>query len=84
MSTASGAGHRLPTPRIPRTASRQLDSWRRPVYRLCHEMDIDGPTDAEQLASYQRVFPVFWEHHGSRHNPVGIQAGMWRARKART
>ena len=26
------------------------------------EMDIDGPTDAEQLASYQRVFPVFWEH----------------------
>jgi endo-1,4-beta-xylanase len=31
-----------------------------PIYVT--ELDIDGPTDREQLSSYQRVFPVFWEH----------------------
>ena len=31
-----------------------------PIYVT--ELDIDGPTDEVQLADYQRIFPVFWEH----------------------
>jgi endo-1,4-beta-xylanase len=43
------------------------------------EMDIDGPSDEVQLASYQRIFPTFWEHPGV----IGItfwgwRPGMWR------
>lgn len=43
------------------------------------EMDIDGPTDQEQLEDYQRVFPLFWE----RPSILGItlwgwRTGMWR------
>ena len=26
------------------------------------EMDIDGPTEQEQLEDYQHIFPLFWEH----------------------
>lgn len=48
-----------------------------PIYVT--EMDIDGPTDAEQLASYQRVFPVFWEHPGVRGVTMwGFRPGLWR------
>lgn len=43
------------------------------------EMDIDGETDAVQLAEYKRVFPLFWEHQAI----VGVtlwgwKRGMWR------
>jgi GH35 family endo-1,4-beta-xylanase len=31
-----------------------------PIYIT--EMDVDGPTDDIQLASYQRIFPAFWNH----------------------
>ncbi len=43
------------------------------------ELDIDGFTDEEQLADYQRIFPVFWEHPAVQGITLwGFQAGMWR------
>ena len=46
------------------------------------EMDIDGPTDAEQLASYQRVFPVFWEHAAVKGVTLwGFRPGLWREKE---
>ena len=51
-----------------------------PIYVT--EMDIDGPTDAEQLASYQRVFPVFWEHPAVKGITLwGYRPGMWRTKE---
>lgn len=48
-----------------------------PVYIT--EMDIDGPTDAAQLAEYRRVFPVFWEHPAVRGITLwGFRPGLWR------
>lgn len=46
------------------------------------EFELDGPTDEDQLAAYQRVFPIFWEHP----SVVGItfwgwRPGMWRTRQ---
>lgn len=38
------------------------------------EMDIDGPTDATQLADYQRIFPVVWEHPAV----IGVTLWGWR------
>lgn len=43
------------------------------------ELDVDGTEDAVQLASYQRVFPIFWEHP----SVIGVtlwgwRPGMWR------
>lgn len=43
------------------------------------EFDVDGSTDAIQLAEYQRVFPVLWEHP----SVIGIttwgyRPGLWR------
>ncbi|PHN01627.1 glycoside hydrolase [Flavilitoribacter nigricans DSM 23189 = NBRC 102662] len=43
------------------------------------ELDIDGATDQGQLAEYQRVFPVFWEHPAVRGITLwGFRTGMWR------
>ena len=51
-----------------------------PIYVT--ELDIDGPTDAEQLASYQRVFPVFWEHPAIKGITLwGYRPGMWREKE---
>lgn len=51
-----------------------------PIYVT--EMDIDGPGDAEQLASYQRVFPVFWEHPAVKGITLwGYRPGMWREKE---
>jgi endo-1,4-beta-xylanase len=48
-----------------------------PIYVT--EMDIDGPTDAQQLKDFQRVFPVFWEHPGVRGITLwGFRPGLWR------
>lgn len=48
-----------------------------PVYVT--ELDIDGPTDEVQLADYQRVFPVFWEHPGVQGITLwGFRPGHWR------
>ena len=43
------------------------------------ELDIDGPTDQQQLEDYQRIFPVFWEHPGVEGVTLwGWRPGMWR------
>ena len=48
-----------------------------PIYVT--ELDIDGPTDEVQLADYQRIFPVFWEHPGVRGITLwGYRPGHWR------
>ena len=44
------------------------------------EMDVDGPDDDSQLADYQRVFPVFWEHPGVTGITMwGYLPGLWRS-----
>jgi hypothetical protein len=51
-----------------------------PIYAT--EMDIDGPTDAIQLTSYQRIFPVFWEHPGIAGITLwGYRPGCWRTQE---
>ncbi|MBS7458596.1 endo-1,4-beta-xylanase [Coralloluteibacterium stylophorae] len=48
-----------------------------PIYVT--ELDIDGPTDAEQLRAWQRIFPVFWEHPAVRGITLwGFRPGLWR------
>ncbi len=48
-----------------------------PIY--VSEFDIDGPTDEIQLADYQRVFPVFWEHPAVKGITLwGFRIGHWR------
>jgi len=43
------------------------------------EMDIDGPTDQIQLAEYQRVFPIFWNHPSVIGITLwGYRPGLWR------
>ncbi len=43
------------------------------------ELDIDGLDDAVQLAEYQRVFPVLWEHPAVEGITLwGWKVGMWR------
>ncbi len=43
------------------------------------EMDIDGPTDQEQLDEYQRIFPLFWEHPAVEGITLwGYRVGLWR------
>jgi len=44
------------------------------------EMDIDDTTAAPQLADYQRIFPLFWEHPSVVGITLwGFRPGMWRA-----
>jgi GH35 family endo-1,4-beta-xylanase len=38
------------------------------------EMDVDGQTDQQQVAEFQRVFPIFWEHPAV----VGVTLWGWR------
>ncbi len=48
-----------------------------PIYVT--ELDIDGPADQVQLSSYQRIFPVFWEHPAVKGVTLwGYRPGMWR------
>lgn len=43
------------------------------------EFDVDGPADEQQLANYQRIFPVFWEHPGVHGITLwGFRHGLWR------
>ena len=62
------------------THSANLDSLAAtglPLYVT--ELDIDGPTDEAQLADYQRVFPVFWEHPAVKGITLwGYRPGLWR------
>jgi endo-1,4-beta-xylanase len=48
-----------------------------PIY--ISELDIDGPTDEVQLADYQRIFPLFWEHPSVKGITLwGFRPGHWR------
>ncbi|WP_045726513.1 endo-1,4-beta-xylanase [Xanthomonas sp. GPE 39] len=48
-----------------------------PIYVT--ELDIDGPTDAEQLAGYQKFFPLFWENQYVKGVTLwGFRPGLWR------
>lgn len=75
-------GHAFSTrPEIPvATQIANLDSLAAtglPVYIT--ELDIDGPTDAIQLADYQRIFPIFWEHPAVKGITLwGFRPGHWR------
>ncbi|KQR07357.1 MULTISPECIES: endo-1,4-beta-xylanase [Xanthomonas] len=52
-----------------------------PIYIT--EFDLDGPSDAQQLADYQRVFPIFWEHPAVRGITLwGFRPGLWRDKEA--
>jgi endo-1,4-beta-xylanase len=43
------------------------------------ELDIDGNDDAVQLAGYQKIFPLFWEHAAVRGITLwGYRPGHWR------
>jgi endo-1,4-beta-xylanase len=43
------------------------------------ELDIDGPTDEVQLADFQRLFPLFWEHPAVAGVTIwGYLPGHWR------
>jgi GH35 family endo-1,4-beta-xylanase len=48
-----------------------------PIYVT--EMDIDGPTDEAQLADYQWIFPIYWDHPAVKGITMwGYRPGMWR------
>jgi len=58
----------------------RLASTGLPIYVT--ELDLDGPTDDEQLKNYQRVFPVFWEHPAVRGITLwGFRPGLWRSKQ---
>ncbi|RZK62422.1 MAG: T9SS type A sorting domain-containing protein, partial [Hymenobacter sp.] len=43
------------------------------------EYDSDGPGDADQLAEYQRVFPLFWQNPNVKGVTLwGYRVGHWR------
>ncbi|MBJ6107945.1 endo-1,4-beta-xylanase [Hymenobacter sp. BT523] len=43
------------------------------------EFDLDGLADADQLAAYQRIFPLFWENPAVRGITMwGYRVGHWR------
>ena len=44
------------------------------------ELDIDGPTDEIQVADFQRLFPMFWEHPAVAGVTLwGYLPGHWRS-----
>jgi endo-1,4-beta-xylanase len=48
-----------------------------PIYVT--ELDIDGNDDPVQLAGYQKIFPIFWEHEAVRGITLwGYRPGHWR------
>lgn len=72
------------TPDVPMATHRvnldRLAATGLPIYVT--ELDIDGPSDAQQLKDYQRVFPVFWNHPGVRGVTLwGFRPGLWRDRQ---
>ncbi|UOQ83160.1 endo-1,4-beta-xylanase [Hymenobacter sp. 5414T-23] len=67
-----------PTPAASLTANLNLiASAGLPIYIT--ELDIDGLQDEVQLAEYQRVFPLFWEHPAVKGITLwGYRPGHWR------
>jgi endo-1,4-beta-xylanase len=78
-------GHAFATkPNIPMSVHRaNLDTLAAtglPIYVT--ELDIDGPTDAQQLKDFQRIFPVFWEHPAVKGITLwGFRPGLWRSKQ---
>ena len=80
IDTVGVQGHAFST-RVPAATTRAnldlLAATGLPIYVT--ELDIDGPTDEIQLADYQRIFPVFWEHPAVRGVTLwGYRPGHWR------
>jgi endo-1,4-beta-xylanase len=80
IDTAGVQGHAFST-RVPNSTTlanlNLLATTGLPIYVT--ELDIDGPTDEIQLADYQRIFPVFWEHPAVRGITLwGYRPGHWR------
>jgi endo-1,4-beta-xylanase len=43
------------------------------------ELDVDGLTDKQQVNTYMKIFPVFWEHPSVQGITLwGFRPGMWR------
>jgi endo-1,4-beta-xylanase len=82
IDTIGVQGHAFSTrPNIPmQTHLANLDlaaTTGLPIYVT--ELDIDGPTDEVQLADYQRIFPVFWNHPAVQGITLwGYRPGHWR------
>jgi endo-1,4-beta-xylanase len=80
IDTVGVQGHAFST-RVPNAVTaanlERLAATGLPIYVT--ELDIDGPTDEVQLADYQRIFPVFWEHPSVRGITLwGYRPGHWR------
>ncbi len=80
IDTVGVQGHAFST-RVPNATTTAnlnlLGTAGLPIYVT--ELDIDGPTDEIQLADYQRIFPVFWEHPAVRGITLwGYRPGHWR------
>jgi endo-1,4-beta-xylanase len=80
IDTVGVQGHAFSTRGSMATHTQMLDllaTTGLPIYVT--ELDIDGPTDAIQLADYQRIFPTFWEHPAVRGITLwGYRPGHWR------
>lgn len=78
-------GHAFSTrPDVPMTTHRRnldtLAGTGLPIHVT--EMDVDGPDDDIQLADYQRIFPVFWEHPSVQGITLwGYLPGLWRSKE---
>jgi endo-1,4-beta-xylanase len=71
--------HGVPLPLL-RSNLDKLATAGLPIYIT--ELDIDGPTDAAQLAEYQRVFPLFWQDPAVRGVTLwGFRPGLWREKE---
>ena len=73
-------GHAFSTTGDTAVMAESLDSLAElglPLYIT--ELDIDGPTDEVQLAQFQRLFPLFWEHPAVAGVTIwGYLPGHWR------
>ncbi|MCX7984482.1 MAG: endo-1,4-beta-xylanase [Bacteroidetes bacterium] len=73
-------GHAFTTTANSVVMRRNLDSLgstRLPIQIT--ELDIDGPTDEEQLTSYKRIFPLFYSHPSVQGITLwGWRPGLWR------
>jgi len=71
-----GFNHNAPT----ETILRNIDSLAAtglPIYVT--EFDVDGLTDRQQVQTYMRLFPLFWEHPAIKGITLwGFRPGMWR------
>ena len=73
-------GHAFTTTAAVATMKKNLDSLASTGLPIqITELDIDGPSDAVQLQSYQRIFPTLYEHPGVEGITLwGWRRGLWR------